>query len=224
MAQHAQHHSGTAHRIDGTRLVGDLAWGTFHCWPSALGTRCQLGGAEKPSRCFEGGLVGTRSLGKASASHTVLRTRVMYGATSGHRRRWLLRAGVAVAALLGAATVRTSRVGAYNLNSCLWSKTSLTYEDALSNTTDIDQAASSWNSSATLRLSRVAPGGGDIIVNRLLPRTGVRQRVGGHGSGRYAMVGPLGSGSLGGSIRVTVLTRPMDLSNEATARMPVLSA
>ncbi len=42
--------------------------------------------------------------------------------------------------------------------------------------------------------------------------------------GRYAVGGPPCSGSRGGSIRSTVLTRSMDLSNEAIERTPVLSA
>lgn len=43
-------------------------------------------------------------------------------------------------------------------------------------------------------------------------------------AGRYAVGGSLDSESTGGSIRRTVWTRSMDLSNDAMAWMPVLSA
>ncbi len=45
---------------------------------------------------------------------------------------------------------------AFSYNGCNWGRTSVTYADTTSNTTNIDQAAGNWNArAARLRLNRV---------------------------------------------------------------------
>ena len=99
-------------------------------------------------------------------------------------RRQLAKLGIALSLVAGSVGFHAMRANAYSLNGCNWHTTNVSYRDAYSNSTNLDQATDSWNvRAARLRFNRVFSGGDITVYSANAGNTGWVGLTHGNGTG-----------------------------------------